>query len=582
MKYKLIGFDLDGTLTESGKSVDSRLILLLAELLSLCSVAIISGADWGQIKRQLLDHLPLEDIDHKNHFFVLPVNGSKMYQFKQGDWQLVTSKDLGSREKQEVIEAIRTVRCEEDNLLSSGDYQDRGSQITWSVLGNKTPLFLKRAWDPQKNKIRKITKRLAELLPEYNVKSDGLASIDINDQSDSKGEALKKLCFNLGLSSDEVLYVGDALFPGGNDHSVLESGFNARSVTSPEDSYHLIKTLIKKKKGIRLERFEGNPVLRAFSSWPWADRAVFNPAAVELDGKVYLLYRAVGHEEKYISRLGLAKSEDGFAFQPVGESPVFGPEIDFEKGGVEDPRLVVLDGKLYLTYTAVGDYLVSPGWEEFGSGSVRTCGALASTSDLSQFQRLGIITDLDANDKNVVLFSKKVNGRYVKLHRPSNWCRGSGNSVPSDFKSFKLPEKPSIWISYSDDLLTWSDHQVLIEPEAENVLKVGSGPPPILTDQGWLLIYHQVFSYPNGVYYDAKMALLDRDDPEQVLARSQGAILTPKFNYEIDGDVNNVVFPTGAVIQGDKILVYYGAADKYCALAVGSVGEILRSLTDLG
>ncbi len=189
--------------------------------------------------------------------------------------------------------------------------------------------------------------------------------------------------------------------------------------------------------------------------------------------------------------------------------------------------------------------------------------------DGPRFRRLGVITPYHANDKDVVLFPEKIQGKYAAIHRPSNWV-GPGYPV----------ERPSIWFAWLDGLPgRMHGHQVIMQPEQPwEAKKIGAGPPPIKTKVGWLLIYH-------GVDWDhtyrAGAALLDLEEPWRVIARTEEPILEPEEPYEVEGDVPNVVFPEGAVVVGDELLVFYGAADKVCCVARVVLRELLDYLLEL-
>jgi predicted GH43/DUF377 family glycosyl hydrolase len=267
-----------------------------------------------------------------------------------------------------------------------------------------------------------------------------------------------------------------------------------------------------------------------------------------------MLYRAIGEYEHYISRLGYAVSEDGINFTRYDE-PVMNPTVRYELGGCEDPRISKIENKLYVTYVVLS-------FPQKEKGIART--ALASTEDFLDYNKLGIITPHDVDDKDVVIFPEKINGKYVMMHRP-NWVGekyGTSN--------------PSIWLAYSDNLQEWSDDKILIQSEQKwEQRKVGGGCPPIKTKEGWMVFYHGVdadFRYMAGVI------LLDIQDPSIVLARSKRPVLEPRESYEVVGDVPNVVFPTGTVMLDNKLYVYYGAADKVIGLATADLDDILDLL----
>ena len=310
---------------------------------------------------------------------------------------------------------------------------------------------------------------------------------------------------------------------------------------------------------LQLERAKNNPILVPdLSSW-WEGKAVFN-CAVRHDGKAFhMLYRAIGEYEDYVSRIGYASSSDGILFTR-NKDPVMYPERHYEKYGIEDPRLMTIDGETYVTYVVLSDYVKN-------NPSVST--ALAKTEDFSHYQRLGIITLPGSQDKDVVLFPRSnpesVFQRFMLLHRPSSW-------VGPKYKT----ERPSIWIAEGDSVTNYYKHSLLIKPEQTwEALKIGAGVPPLKTKEGWLVIYHGV----NAEHvYSAGAVLLDIKEPSKILGRTKSPLLTPEKHYELEGDVNNVVFPTGACILDNRLFVYYGAADKRCCLATIDLQKILDYL----
>jgi predicted GH43/DUF377 family glycosyl hydrolase len=310
---------------------------------------------------------------------------------------------------------------------------------------------------------------------------------------------------------------------------------------------------------LQLKRYKNNPIIIPDQSSWWEKKAVFN-CAVLYDGKViHMLYRAIGEYENYVSRIGYASSSDGFTFTKNKE-PVLFPELDYERFGIEDPRLISVDNKTYVTYVVLSDYVKH-------EPSVST--ALATTKDFSHYERLGIVTLPGSQDKDVVLFPRTIADskfqRYMLLHRPSAWVGQQYNT-----------EKPSIWITEGDSVTNYHKHSLLIKPEESwEALKIGAGIPPIKTEKGWLVIYHGV---NEEHVYSAGAVLLDLEVPTNILGRTRTPILSPEEQYELNGDVNNVVFPTGACILDNMLFVYYGAADKVCCLATIELKEILDYL----
>lgn len=324
---------------------------------------------------------------------------------------------------------------------------------------------------------------------------------------------------------------------------------------------------------ILLQRYYKNPILIPNEASWWESKAVFNCAILHYENKFHMLYRAIGEYERYISRIGYASSNDGYSFARRNDAALE-PIQDYEKYGIEDPRMVEIDNQVYITYVILSTYVTA-------GAIVEASTALATTIDFLKYTRLGVITSKGSNNKDVVLFPEKMSqqqssmlissssnnmnraGKYFFLHRPSSWI-GSQYGV----------DKPSIWLGEGNALTNFEKHTLLLKPEEDwEELKVGAGPPPIKTTAGWLLIYHGV---SREKVYRAGAALLDLHDPSKIIGRTRTPILEPKEPYEKFGDVNNVVFPTGAcVVDNDKLFVYYGGADKVCCLATADLNYLL-------
>ncbi len=338
---------------------------------------------------------------------------------------------------------------------------------------------------------------------------------------------------------------------------------------------------------IELKRAKENPILSPNENMEWESKAVFNPGAVLIDDKVYLLYRAIGEYDTYISRIGLATSIDGVSFERKNEDPIIEPSDDYDKWACEDPRVTKVGDTFYITYVALSQRIRDggkPTYEIIHNLNSQT--ALVTTKDFVKFERHGIITPKNSDNRDVVIFPEKIDDKFVILHRPHRWSKNWFENpkskkidvdIPVPFE--ELPQRPATWISYSSDLKSWSNHRLLIRSTHEHDEKTGSGAPPIRTDEGWLLIYHHVRKDENdNIIYSAKAALLDLKDPSKIISKIPYPILFPKEEYEIKGDVNNVVFPTGIFVKDSKLFVYYGMADKYCGLATIVLDEIINEL----
>jgi len=304
-----------------------------------------------------------------------------------------------------------------------------------------------------------------------------------------------------------------------------------------------------------LQRYNKNPILKPINANWWESEAVFNPAILYDGDKVHMLYRAVGKDDNYISRIGYASSVDGFNFQRQN-GIAMGPVEDYEKYGLEDPRLIQIGSQIFITYVVLSDY-VSRG--PIGST------ALATTTDFKEYVRFGIITSKGSNNKDVVLFHEKINNKYLFLHRPTGWV---GEKFGVD--------KPSIWLGEGGSLTNFENHTILLRPKYQwEDSRIGSGPPPIKTKKGWLLIYHGV---DTNLVYRTGAVLLDISDPSKVVGRTENPILEPEELFEKTGYVKNVVFPTGSCIIDDDLFLYYGGADKVCCVATVKLDSLLERI----
>jgi len=326
---------------------------------------------------------------------------------------------------------------------------------------------------------------------------------------------------------------------------------------------------------MRLQRYQRNPILEANPDREWESGAVFNSSAViGEDNKVYLLYRAVpkGYTRRpdgygyrnYISRIGCAISEDGIHFSRF-QRPIIEPTDEYDCFGCEDPRVTRLEvngRRLYfITYTA----LSAPAYSGHGNRV-----ALASTTDFQTFHKHGVVIP-ELEDKDAVLFPGLIKGRIAMLHR----VLPNIQIVYFDDLEQLLNPQEEFWRRYKTSL---EDFTVLRPKYEWEARKIGAGPPPIKTEEGWLLIYHGVDAHR---VYRTGLALLDLEDPLKVVARSPRPVLEPRERYEKQGDVPNVVFPEGAIVKGDTLYLYYGGADKCCCLATAKLSELLDYLRGL-
>jgi len=291
-----------------------------------------------------------------------------------------------------------------------------------------------------------------------------------------------------------------------------------------------------------VKRWQGNPIIKA-EDLPGQGGDVHNAGAVRFKDE-YILLLTVEAAEGYYN-LYRARSRDGLDFtidpEPVMRRSDQEPFATYERDGVLDPRITYLEGTYYIVYGALSPY----GY----------CLGLARTDDFETIERMALISEPDT--KGGALFPERIDGRYALLTRPA-----AGESI---------------WICYSDDLHYWGGFRPVMTPRGGywDFHRIGTGPPPILTDKGWLLIYYGERFTSGGALYRLGSAVLDRHNPWQVIGRSNISILSPYESYERIGDVGNLVFSCGMVVEEETatIRIYYGAARSCICLGTVSIAE---------
>ena len=241
---KLIVFDLDGTLAPSKSSLAPQTAGLLRDLLGMMKVAVISGGAWAQFEKQLLTDLPKGSL--LANLSLLPTCGTKFFEY-DGRWTELYSEDLSTEQKKKIVDSL-------DKAAEQAGYrakkvwgeviEDRGSQVTYSALGQQAPLSEKEKWEADFSKRKKITAILENLIPEFSVRMGGATSIDVTKPGIDKAYGIGKLRDTLHLSLKEMIYIGDALFPGGNDYPAEEAGVASIPVKGPDDTNVAIKTIL--------------------------------------------------------------------------------------------------------------------------------------------------------------------------------------------------------------------------------------------------------------------------------------------------------------------------------------------------
>ena len=314
------------------------------------------------------------------------------------------------------------------------------------------------------------------------------------------------------------------------------------------------------KQAFHLTKYHRNPILTPRTENFWEANSVFNPAAVYEDNKFFLVYRAQSPDNT--STLGLAESDDGFHFTRYHE-PIYVPRKDFEQkkeagrlSGCEDPRITRLGDEFFMLYTAYDG--INPPRVAISSISVKDF-----LNHNWQWSEPKVISSPEADNKNSCLLPEKVKGKYVILHRMA------GKDIAIDYlDSLEELQKENAWLEkeqYIEPRKNWWDGE-----------KIGIAGPPLKVKQGWLLLYHGVSDIDR--HYRVGFMLLDSNDPGKVLYRAPYPILKPVEEFEKIGDVNNVVFPCGAVIMNDTLFVYYGGADKVVCVATSDLDDLLSQI----
>jgi len=326
-----------------------------------------------------------------------------------------------------------------------------------------------------------------------------------------------------------------------------------------------------------LLRYEGNPLLRPVLHHPWESKAAFNPGALLVGRRVHIVYRAIGDSD--ISTLGYASSRDGLRMEERLNYPVYVPREPFEGtsssrpvdvveptgdyasgggdfGGCEDPRLTRVGDRIYMTYVAYDGY--SP-----PRIALSSIGVSDFVNKRWRWKKPVLISEPGITNKNACILPEKVQGKFVIFHRVF----------------------PDILVDYVDDFdfdgeTRWLEAKDTIKPRKYfwDSLKVGAGAPPIKTDVGWLYIYQAVDDMDPLYHYKIGAMLLDLEHPARVLARATVPVLEPRASYEFNGWKSGVLYPCGAVVVRDRLMVYYGAADKVACVATAKLRLFMEKL----
>jgi beta-1,2-mannobiose phosphorylase / 1,2-beta-oligomannan phosphorylase len=300
---------------------------------------------------------------------------------------------------------------------------------------------------------------------------------------------------------------------------------------------------------MELIRNSTNPVMLPDPSSTWETYNVFNPAVVYHNNLWHMLYRAQGLD--WISRIGYAVSSDGINWNRL-RNPVLEPINELDSRGVEDPRVVEIDGLFYMTYTAYGSVVPVGVKPTHTGGGIMPM--IAQSENLITWKNLGPMV-IGEDNKDHVLFPRKINGKFVALHR----------------------RHPKVWIAYSDDLLQWNEQYMapIYGPRPGSTwdrMSVGNNGVPIETSEGWLVLNH---GYNPDHIYRIGAVLLDLEDPTKVIKRPQDPIFWPREIWELRGDVPNVVFSCANPVVDGTVYVYYGGADHVVGLATCPLMDLL-------
>ncbi|WP_076071369.1 HAD-IIB family hydrolase [Sphingomonas montana] len=242
---QLIAFDLDGTLAESKQAIDAEMAALLARLTHVATVAVISGGDWPQYESQLIGNLPA-DTDFAR-LLAMPTSGTKLYRNDGTGWNQVYADDFSTEERDTILAALDKAIVEaglQDDPAWGDKIEDRGSQITFSALGQQAPLDAKHAWDPDFAKRKRMQAILEPVLPDFTVRTGGSTSLDITRKGIDKAYGIRRLAEISGIATTDMIFMGDAIYPGGNDYAVRAAGVDSVAIRDVTETKRVIETIL--------------------------------------------------------------------------------------------------------------------------------------------------------------------------------------------------------------------------------------------------------------------------------------------------------------------------------------------------
>ncbi|MCX6754507.1 MAG: hypothetical protein NTU81_01600 [Candidatus Nomurabacteria bacterium] len=318
-----------------------------------------------------------------------------------------------------------------------------------------------------------------------------------------------------------------------------------------------------------VKRFEDNPILTPNKDHYWEGFAAFNMCPVKKGKTIYGFYRAISAVDKIVTQkqtsiIGFGKSKDGVHF--TDRAPFLEPEELFDMHGCEDPRVTHFEGKYYIFYTALSGF-------PFSSDNIKV--AVAVSKDLKKVDERHLVTPFNA--KAMTLFPERINGKITVIFSAYTDKPPAKVSIAQFDKIEQLWDK-SFWEEWENNI---DQHTVDFRRNEYDHLEIGC--PPIKTKYGWLLIYSHIQNYfpsPDGAdrVFGIEALLLDSSDPSKIIGRTKEPILAPEESYELSGYISNVVFPTGALVEKDKLSIYYGAADTTTCLAHVSLSDLISSM----
>ena len=242
---QLIAFDLDGTLAESKQKIEPEMAGLLGKLLARAAVAVISGGDWPQFEKQVIAAMPKNAAIE--HLFIMPTTGTKLYRFTAGQWKPVYAEIFAPEERDHILKALQEATEKAgfaDEKIWGERVENRGSQITFSGLGQEAPLQAKKDWDPDFAKRKAMQKILRKELPDLSINIGGSTSLDVTHAGIDKAYAMRRLAEHSGIATDDMLFLGDAIYPGGNDDAVRAAGMDTLKVRDVAETITAVSAMV--------------------------------------------------------------------------------------------------------------------------------------------------------------------------------------------------------------------------------------------------------------------------------------------------------------------------------------------------